>query len=278
MARLVGLELPFEAKQALRTLPTLDSIEPVLSEVLAHVCGKPASAETFKALSKATTLDAATLGALFTGLDWLLRTCIRCSLKTKFLHEALTECRVHPPFIEPLISATERGRAQLAPAHLTQLEDDTALRGRLDLPTLDDLRWRLDVVISSSVLQVVLRPQLTMQCALSDGSTHAFHVSKQQFNDLRYTAARCLKEMEDGAPRDIEGPLPLTLRPVPRVRSSGPEPPFALLHMASMLVHAFCARCARPYTDARARLSLFVLQSKRGCRPCRSLTIVHHVL
>ena len=110
MARLVGLELPFEAKQALRTLPTLDSIEPVLSEGLAHVSGKPASAETFKALSKATTLDAATLGALFTGLDWLLRTCIRCSLKTKFLHEALTECRVHPPFIEPLISATERGR------------------------------------------------------------------------------------------------------------------------------------------------------------------------
>ena len=198
-ARLVGLELPFEAVTALRTLPTLDSIEPILGDVLAHVCGKPTTAERARALSKATSLDAAKLGAVFTGLEWLLRTCIRCSLKPKALHDELTECRVHAPFVEPLVAAINQGRAELAPSHLTQLEDDAALRGRLDLPTLDNLRWRLDVVISSSALQVVLRPQLTVQCTLSDGSAHAFHVSKQQFNELRYTAARCLKEMEDGA-------------------------------------------------------------------------------
>jgi hypothetical protein len=89
-------------------------------------------------------------------------------------------------------------RARLAPAQLADLEDDSELRARLDVPTLDDLRWRLDVIISSSSVQVVLRPQLTLQCTLSDGSVHAFHVSKQQFNELRYTVARCLKEMDDG--------------------------------------------------------------------------------
>ena len=88
-------------------------------------------------------------------------------------------------------------RARLAPSQLVDLEDDAELRGRLDMPTLDELRWRLDVIISSSSVQVVLRPQLTVQCTLSDGSVHAFYVSKQQFNELRYTAARCLKEVED---------------------------------------------------------------------------------
>ena len=196
-ARLLGLELTFEASQALRTLPTLGSIDAILDEVLAHVLGKPPSAESARSLARATGLDSATLGALFTGLDWILRTCVRSSLKLKALKEELTECRVHAPFVDPILAAVERGRARLAPAQLGDLADDAELRGRLDLPTLDDLRWRLDVIISSSSVQVVMRPQLTVQCTLSDGSVHAFHVSKQRFNELRYTVARCLKEMED---------------------------------------------------------------------------------
>ena len=110
---------------------------------------------------------------------------------------------MHPPFIDAILRAVLQARAQLAPSQLSDLEDDAELRARLDLPTLDDLRWRLDVIISSSDVQVVLRPHLTLQCTLSDGSVHAFHVSKQRFNELRFTAARCLKEMED-----VESRLP----------------------------------------------------------------------
>ena len=108
---------------------------------------------------------------------------MRSSLKPKALHAELTDCRVHAPFVDPLLAAIVRCRGALAPPQLTDLEDDEDLRRRLDLPTLDDLRWRLDVIISSSSVQVVLRPQLTVQCTLSDGSVHSFHVSKQQFND-----------------------------------------------------------------------------------------------
>jgi len=195
--RLAGLEVPFEAALALKRLSMLTSIQPLLDEVLACVLGAPPAAETARSLAAATSLDASTVGALFTGLDWILRTCIRSSLKSKALHAELTDCRVHPPFVDPILHAIESGRARLAPAQLADLEDDSELRARLDVPTLDDLRWRLDVIISSSSVQVVLRPQLTLQCTLSDGSVHAFHVSKQQFNELRYTVARCLKEMDD---------------------------------------------------------------------------------
>ena len=44
-----------------------------------------------------------------------------------------------------------------------------------------------------------------MQCALSDGSQHAFHVSRQRFNELRYTAAKLLKDMQD-----LEARMPST--------------------------------------------------------------------
>ena len=37
----------------------------------------------------------------------------------------------------------------------------------------------------------------TLQCALSYGTIHAFYVTKQQLSELRFVAARCLKEMDD---------------------------------------------------------------------------------
>lgn len=49
-----------------------------------------------------------------------------------------------------------------------------------------------------------MRPELTMQCAMTDGREHTFHVSKQEFNELRHTTAQLLKEvceMEARVPR-----------------------------------------------------------------------------
>ena len=37
----------------------------------------------------------------------------------------------------------------------------------------------------------------------ANGSVRAFHVSRQRFNELRFTAAKCLKEMQD-----VESRLP----------------------------------------------------------------------
>ena len=112
MARVCGHALPFEAKQALRSLPTVDvdGFEPLLESVLAHAIGtKPASAETLRSLQRSLALDLTTLGALFTGLAWLLRACMRSSLKPKLLHAELTDARVHPPLIEPILLAIEQG-------------------------------------------------------------------------------------------------------------------------------------------------------------------------
>lgn len=45
-------------------------------------------------------------------------------------------------------------------------------KGDVRFPTLADLRWRVDVTISTSSLNRVLKPTLLFQLTLSDG-THA---------------------------------------------------------------------------------------------------------
>ena len=171
MARAIyflGHELPYEARLSLRIMPTLETLEPILEAILA---GTSRQVDAAKKLQRESSLDSTSLGAIFTGLDWFIRTSARSSLKQKALAAELVDSKVHAPFIEPLLRAVD---------HVRQMHStgEVPASGAL-IPTLNDLRWRLDVTISTSALKRVLRPQLTMQCDLSDGSTHAFHVSKQ---------------------------------------------------------------------------------------------------
>eukprot|EP00965_Chrysotila_dentata_P261013 6214110-Pleurochrysis_carterae.AAC.3 len=46
-------------------------------------------------------------------------------------------------------------------------------------PSLETLRWRLDVPISTEMLPKVFRPHITLQASLTDGRAETFHVSKQ---------------------------------------------------------------------------------------------------
>ena len=63
-ARLCGAELTFEAVQAVRTLSSLSTIQPVLEEVLSYVLGAAPTAEAATRLASATKLDATAVGPL----------------------------------------------------------------------------------------------------------------------------------------------------------------------------------------------------------------------
>ena len=186
---LCGLPLSFEASKALRELPKLESLDAVLPVVVADLEGAPPDGEAYRAMQRALSLDADAAAALFTGLHWVVRACMRSNLKAKALAAELADLKVHPPCVEPLVAAVERGRASAARA-------DAAAHA-VSLPTLDELRWRLDVSISSGALHRVMRPELTMRCALSDGAEHTFHVPRERLQELRYTAAKLLKDMKD---------------------------------------------------------------------------------
>ena len=64
-------------------------------------------------------------------------------------------------------------------------------------PTIADVRWRVDVTISTSAMQRVLQPSVLMELEMSDGTLEQFELSLEKFHELRYSVARTLKEMED---------------------------------------------------------------------------------
>ncbi|MBZ3880447.1 COMM domain-containing protein 5 [Sciurus carolinensis] len=59
------------------------------------------------------------------------------------------------------------------------------------------LRWRLDVVISTSALTCSLQSSMLMQLKLSDGSAYRFEVPTAKFQKLQYNMTLILKEMAD---------------------------------------------------------------------------------
>lgn len=65
----------------------------------------------------------------------------------------------------------------------------------LRYPTLAQLKWRVDVTISTSSLSRVLKPSVIVQMALSDGSIKTFEMQVDQFHQLRYNVAKVLQYM-----------------------------------------------------------------------------------
>ncbi|XP_034248743.1 COMM domain-containing protein 5-like [Thrips palmi] len=66
----------------------------------------------------------------------------------------------------------------------------------LYFPSVSDVKWRVDITISSSTLSRVLEPNIVMELDLSDGQKVTFELSVSKFHKLRYTVASILKEMD----------------------------------------------------------------------------------
>eukprot|EP00041_Stephanoeca_diplocostata_P011689 m.193352 g.193352 ORF g.193352 m.193352 type:complete len:264 (+) comp18632_c0_seq2:184-975(+) len=81
--------------------------------------------------------------------------------------------------------------------------EDTHDKNAIKLPQLADFKWRVDVAISTSELQRVMKPAVLMQMTLSDGTIQTFEMPVEQFHKLRYNTAFVLKEMEDLEKRGI---------------------------------------------------------------------------
>ena len=60
-----------------------------------------------------------------------------------------------------------------------------------------DVRWRVDVTISTTSLSRVFKPTIPLQLTLSDGSMHNFECSVDKFHELRYSVAKSLKHAQD---------------------------------------------------------------------------------
>mmetsp|Transcript_5035 Transcript_5035/g.8729 ORF Transcript_5035/g.8729 Transcript_5035/m.8729 type:complete len:116 (+) Transcript_5035:152-499(+) len=73
--------------------------------------------------------------------------------------------------------------------------------GKLGFPHLDNLRWRVDVTLSSNSLSRILQKSILMEMTLSNGTVRSFEVQQEQFHELRHAVARSLLEMEALEPK-----------------------------------------------------------------------------
>eukprot|EP01112_Ceratiomyxa_fruticulosa_P009221 TRINITY_DN2401_c0_g1_i1.p1 TRINITY_DN2401_c0_g1~~TRINITY_DN2401_c0_g1_i1.p1 ORF type:complete len:210 (+),score=33.90 TRINITY_DN2401_c0_g1_i1:173-802(+) len=137
---------------------------------------------------EADSTVAPTIPIVFTGLMYIIRLAIKSRVSVENFQNDLADIRIPQPIITDLVTVLKKSRGNL---------ESSALENRLKFPTLTSLRWRVDVIISSSNLARVLTPLLTMQVTDSAGEIRTFELTIDRFHELRYNVAKVLKDMEE---------------------------------------------------------------------------------
>lgn len=194
-----GVRVPEEVKGMAKCLKQMDkaTLRKMLQVTVGYLEGKTVDYTQFQELESGD-LTEETVAIIYSGLLKLLRMALRIpqtSLKQEYFKEDLLDIKIPEDFIPDIASVVFGSRRPCI--------DTNAMNCRPQLPKLDLLRWRVDVGISTSVLNRVLEPTVMMQMTLSDGRRHSFEVPIAKFHELRYNVSSVLKEMEDLEKRSI---------------------------------------------------------------------------
>ncbi|XP_060611994.2 COMM domain-containing protein 5 isoform X2 [Anolis sagrei] len=178
----LGSRLPPEVEAMARSLREVskETFRKILKVTVSALEGKDCK-ESVRTIAESTGLSDEQLAVLISGMYTLLREALRLpasSLKQEVFREDLKELR------RPTLDAALQNQSS-------------------KLPRIEDLKWRVDVAISSSSLARALQPSILMQMKLSDGSAHRFEVPVSKFQELRYNVALILKEMNDLEKRSV---------------------------------------------------------------------------
>ncbi|OCT67575.1 COMM domain-containing protein 5 isoform X1 [Xenopus laevis] len=195
----LGARIPPEVEAMAKYMKDLDKdiFRKILKAVVEALEGKD-SRETLQLILENTLMSEEKLSFLISGAYTLLKVALRLpvsTLKQEVFKEDLKELRIPEDFIEDFANIVYGNRRPIL--------ENAALKKGVTLPTLEDIRWRVDVAISTSSLSRALQPSILMQLKLSDGISHRFEVPVAKFQELRYNIALILKEMNDLEKRSI---------------------------------------------------------------------------
>jgi hypothetical protein len=177
-----------EATAALASLSANESFDKQdITQVLQSVC------EYFKAKhenNSALELNhSERLNNLFAICYHIIRAGLQKDAEVEDLRAELALNQFINPYLALVVSAYKFCRSVRIPI---SMEHNSLTR----YPTLEKLRWRLDVIISSSSLSRVFKPILLFEIALSDGTLTTVECSIEMFHRLRYAVARSLNKVE----------------------------------------------------------------------------------
>jgi COMM domain containing 5 len=89
--------------------------------------------------------------------------------------------------VTDVMNVIKKGRGELLEAYSTHNPSCAQY--------ITNMRWRIDVTISSSTLNRVMRPSILLELTLNDGSVELFDVPLEEFHILRYSCAKALSAM-----------------------------------------------------------------------------------
>lgn len=197
----VGVRVPAEIRVMVKSLAKLDNdiFKKLLRMVVQNLEGG-VNYDQFQSIVQSAQNKSTeeTLGIVYSGLLTLVKCALRhstTSLKQQHFKEDLEEIGIAKECHDDLVSCVFGSKRAAV--------DKQLLSTRPRLPRLLQLKWRVDVAISTSVLNRVLEPSIIMEMTLSNGQTKVFEVPVSQFHQLRYSVAYVLKQMEELEKRSI---------------------------------------------------------------------------
>ncbi|ESO93858.1 hypothetical protein LOTGIDRAFT_228614 [Lottia gigantea] len=192
-----GVRVPKEIKSMIKPISKIeqDLFRKLLKLLVAALEGNEIEYDDIKRL-ESESLSEETIVIIYAGFMTLLKSALKhTSLKQEMFVEDLHELQIPEIFHNDLSSVVYGSRRPKI--------DNFSNEQRPRMTRLDNLKWRVDVAISTSVLNRVLEPSIQMEMTLSDGTIQSFEVPISQFHKLRYNIAFILKEMEDLEKRSI---------------------------------------------------------------------------
>lgn len=124
---------------------------------------------------------------LFSGLYSILRQAISSKIIIATIRNDLLKINMPESCVDDICKAIGIARPSI---------EKLLIINRIKYPTITKLRWRIDVIISSGSLSKVMKPSIIVQLILSNGNIKTFEMSTEQFNQLRYSVAKVLYEMQ----------------------------------------------------------------------------------
>ncbi|KAL5012932.1 hypothetical protein ScPMuIL_011483 [Solemya velum] len=168
----VGARVPNEIKTMIVPLSKLtkQKFRKLIQLIVSDLEGQDVNNSLFKS-EISNEMSEQTLSVIYSGLHSLLVRALRLpatSLKPEMFKDDLTDLQIPEGFQADLASVVFGVKRPNI--------DQKALASRPRLPRLETLKWRVDVAISTSVLNRVLDPSILMEMMLSNGTIHTFEV------------------------------------------------------------------------------------------------------
>merc|ERR1711974_264269 len=181
---------PQEVKRGIAVLSktTPETFQKTLVLVVNYLHGSELTSELFTKQYEETELDRSTAIVLFTGIYSLFRLAIRKRVKPQRFKHDLGELRFPPAMIDEITTTFTSCQEEL---------EQAATNSVIRFPTVEDIKWRVDINISSSSTALSLRPSVLMRMKLTNDTTQQFEMNIFRFHQLRYYVAKTLKDMQD---------------------------------------------------------------------------------